>query len=133
MSCGDIAGPAQHLHWLADCERRLNPRGLLHLNYIPSTWGLTPHYWYYTQGSGHETAIFLPHFPTTIWLTKRRAGSLRGVSAIWYASIESGCPKLQCNEADQGLSYGNSWKRVRVVGFTAGWLHAGNLGAGKRG
>jgi hypothetical protein len=27
--------PAQELHWLADCERRLNPRGLFELKYIP--------------------------------------------------------------------------------------------------
>src|SRR5262249_57382501 len=88
--------------------------------------------WYYTQASGHETAIFLPQFPKTIWLTRRSAGSLRGLSAIWYASSR-GALKLQCNEADQGLSYGNSWKRVRLDGLAAGWLHAGNLGAGERG
>jgi len=35
-----FAGPAQRLHWPADCERRLNPRGLFQLNHIPPASGL---------------------------------------------------------------------------------------------
>ncbi len=41
VSCRRPPAPAQQLHWLADCERRLNPRGLFQLNYIPPTTGLT--------------------------------------------------------------------------------------------
>src|SRR5262249_25065871 len=79
-----LAGPAQLLHWLADCERRLNSRGLFHLKYIPPARGLATAG--IIQGWGHGTAIFLPQFPSIIWLTRRSAGSLGGLSAIWYAS-----------------------------------------------
>src|SRR5215468_6144611 len=127
-----FAGPAQPLHWLADCERRLNPRGLFHLNYIPPNLSPDSRRLVLYTGFRSWNCDILATVSDDNLVNETWCWMSRG-DFSYLVCLESGCPTLLCNEADQGLTYGNSWKRVRLVGLAAGWLHAGNLGAGERG
>src|SRR5262245_62469207 len=89
--------------WTAKCERGLNLGALMGIRRSP--WGrlraLTP-YWYYSQAWGHETAIFLPQFPRTIWLTGPKVWKSR-VGFSYLVCLESGC-LTHGGEAHQGLA-----------------------------